>query len=38
MYRDYLEWAIRKCGTGPEAARKARAHFRNIYIRGIPDD
>jgi transposase len=37
-YRDYLEWAIRKCGTGPEVARKVQAHFRNVYIRGVPDD
>jgi transposase len=31
-YRDYLEWVIRECGTGLDAARKARAHFRNAYI------
>lgn len=37
-YRDYLEWVIRTCGTGPDAARKARAHFRNAYIRGVPDN
>jgi transposase len=38
IYRDYLEWAIRECGTGPDAARRARAHFRNAYIRGVPDN
>ena len=38
MYRDYLEWAIKKCGTGPDIVRKVRVYFRNIYIQGIPDN
>lgn len=32
-YQAFLEWACIKSGTGPEAARRARAHFRNAGIR-----
>jgi transposase len=28
-YQDFLEYAVRAVGTGPEAAKRARAHFRN---------
>jgi transposase len=26
-YRDYLEWIIRECGTGPDIACKVRVYF-----------
>jgi len=32
-YQDFLEWACIKCCSGPEAARRARAHFKNAGIR-----
>lgn len=35
-YQDFLEWAIRSNGTGPAAASRARAHFRNAGIYGVP--
>jgi transposase len=34
-YQAFLEWAIRKVGTGPSAARRARAHFRNAGVQGV---
>lgn len=37
-YRDYLEWVVRKVGTGAEAAKRARAHFRHAGILGVPDN
>jgi transposase len=35
-YREYIEWVVRKVGTGDAAARRARGHFRNTGIHGIP--
>jgi transposase len=35
-YQYYLEWVIRKVGTGADAARRARAHFRHASIHGVP--
>jgi transposase len=35
-YQGFLEWAARKCGTGAGAAQRARGHFRNAGIQGVP--
>ena len=35
-YREYIEWVVRKVGTGAAAARRARGHFRNAGIHGVP--
>ena len=32
-YQDFLKWACIKCGIGPDAARQAKAHFKNAGIR-----
>lgn len=32
-YQDYLEWAVRKSGTGHLAMQRARGHFRNAGIQ-----
>jgi transposase len=37
-YQGFLEWAIREVGTGTGAARRARAHFRNAGVHGVPDN
>jgi transposase len=37
-YQAFLEWAIIQCGTGPAAATRARAHFRNAGIHQVPDE
>jgi transposase len=37
-YQGFLEWAIREVGTSKRAARRARAHFRNIGVYSIPDN
>jgi transposase len=31
-YQSFLEWAVRKVGTGVGARRRARAHFRNAGV------
>jgi len=33
-YQEFLEWAVRKCGSGASAAGRARAHFRHAGIPG----
>jgi transposase len=35
-YRGFLEWAVREVGTGTGAASRARAHFRNAGVYGVP--
>jgi len=35
-YQEFLEWAIRKTGTGEDGARRARAHFRSAGVFGVP--
>ena len=35
-YQLFLEWAVRASGTGPDAARRARGHFKNAGIQGVP--
>jgi transposase len=35
-YQGFLEWAIKEVGTGAVAAKRARAHFRNAEVRGVP--
>jgi transposase len=37
-YHGFLAWAIQAVGTGRGAARRARAHFRNAGIPGVPED
>jgi transposase len=37
-YYGFLAWAIKAVGTGSRAARRARAHFRNASIPGVPED
>jgi transposase len=37
-YQGFLEWAVRESGTGPAAARRARFHFRNAGIQGVPEN
>jgi transposase len=37
-YQDFFEWAIRKSGTGDDAARRARGHFRHAGVSGVPVD
>jgi len=37
-YQDYLEWAVRKVGTGVVAGRRARGHFRHAGIHGVPEN
>lgn len=37
-YQDFLEWALRHSGSGVEAARRARGHFRHAGISGVPLD
>jgi transposase len=37
-YHGFLAWAIKAVGTGSRAARRARAHFRNASIPGVPED
>jgi transposase len=37
-YHGFLAWAIQAVGTGSAAARRARAHFRNAGIPGVPED
>jgi transposase len=37
-YQEFLEWAVRKVGTGTGAVSRARAHFRNAGIREVVDD
>ncbi len=37
-YQSFLEWAIREVGTGEDAARRARTHFRHAGIHGVPDN
>jgi len=37
-YQSFLEWAVRKVGTGTDACRRARAHFRNAGIQGVPEN
>ena len=36
-YQSFLEWAVRKVGTGAAAGRRARAHFKNAGIQGVPE-
>lgn len=38
LYQEFLEWAIKEVGRGPSAAKRARGHFRNAGIRGVPDE
>jgi transposase len=35
-YQDFIDFAVREVGIGPAAARRARAHFRNCGISGVP--
>lgn len=35
-YQSFLEWAVRERGTGEEAQRRARGHFRNAGINNTP--
>ncbi len=35
-YQRFLEWAVKEVGTGAGAIRRARAHFRNAGIQGVP--
>ena len=35
-YQEFLEWAVRMSGTGPEAAKRARGHFRNAGVGDFP--
>ena len=37
-YHGFLAWAIKAVGTGSGAGRRARAHFRNAGIPGVPED
>ena len=37
-YQAFLEWAVREVGTGANARRRARAHFRNAGVQGVPDN
>jgi transposase len=37
-YHGFLAWAIQAVGTGRGAAQRARAHFRNTGIPGVPED
>jgi transposase len=37
-YHGFLTWAIQAVGTGRGAAQRARAHFRNAGIPGVPED
>jgi transposase len=37
-YYGFLTWAIKAVGTDSRAARRARAHFRNTSIPGVPED
>ena len=34
-YQDFLEHVIIESGTGPEASRRAKGHFRNVGIPGV---
>lgn len=35
-YQDFLNWAVQEVGSGVAAMRRARAHFRNAGILGVP--
>jgi transposase len=35
-YQAFLDWAVREVGTGEGARRRARAHFDNAGILGVP--
>ena len=35
-YQLYLEWAVEQTGTGDEGAWRARGHFQNAGIQGVP--
>jgi transposase len=37
-YQGFLEWAIKQVGRGSSTAKRARAHFRNADIRGVPNE
>jgi hypothetical protein len=37
-YREYIEWVVRKVGTGAAAARRAQGHFRNAGIHRVLDN
>src|SRR5271156_5296834 len=36
-YQSFLEWAAVQVGVGPAAEARARAHFRNAGVPGVPD-
>lgn len=37
-YQDFLEWSLIESGTGEKGAKRARAHFRNAGVYGVPDE
>jgi transposase len=37
-FPSFLNLALKESGTGPEAQRRARGHFRNSGYQGVPDE